>query len=86
MIFGPVGNERLDVNFAYVKEILHKNVFTETPPVNDFILKWDWRNHFPKSDEEAIYAAVVENVEKDKAFLENRFGGQKQQATPPHHS
>lgn len=75
MIFGPVGDERLDANFAYLRSCLS----TESRPINDYFVKYDWRWHFPKEDVDAVYAATVENMEKDIAFLERRFGGRKRQ-------
>ena len=78
MIRGPVGERRLDAHLDWLRQALFAS-HGGNHTFEDCRLKYDWRRYFPKEDEEAIYAATVENMEKDIAFLESRFGGGKRQ-------
>ena len=77
MIRGPIGERRLDENFAFLRMTLHACHSGDYPPVDELRLKYDWKRCFPKEDFDAIETLIVENLEKDMAFLESRFGGKQ---------
>ena len=76
MIFGPVGDRRIDENFAHLRMTLHR-CHGNDPPIDELRLKYDWKRCLPKEDIDAIETLIVENLEKDMAFLESRFGGKR---------
>jgi len=72
MIRGPAGEERLDMNFAWVRQALtgHK--------IEDCQFKFDHRRYFPKDDVTEEIAELLD-IDADMAFFEKRFGKSKTQ-------
>jgi len=63
MIHGPTGDERLDLNFAWVRQALTGS------SIDQCMLKFDYRHYFPKKDVESAVEALVENIEADIAQI-----------------
>ena len=72
MIYGPVGEKRLDANFAYLRQIIVgcHSTSEERHSIEDFVLKFDYKDHFREDDP---LAALI-NPESDFEYLQKRFG------------
>jgi len=67
MIRGPIGEKRLDENFAWMRQAQTGNKIEECR------LKYDYRRYFPKDD---IVEEIAEriNTDADMAFFESWLG------------
>ena len=72
MIYGPVGEQRLDVNFAWLRQIIAAchSTSEEKHSIEDFVLKYDYKGYFNEDDPLAAFL----NPEKDFDYLQKRFG------------
>ena len=68
MIYGPVGDRRLDAHFAYLTHAVVCGYAETKPKVEDMQLKYDYRRHFPK-DALTEIARAIENVDADVAKI-----------------
>jgi uncharacterized protein with von Willebrand factor type A (vWA) domain len=70
MINGPVGDKRLDINFAWLRYIVAASHCDERnrPTFDEMILKFDYRDYFVKEEE-------GEQACRDFEYLMQRFGG-----------
>jgi hypothetical protein len=64
MIYGPVGERRLDVQFDYLRLFIAAAHSTETPNIDECRLKFDWKHHFPQ-DALSEIEEMVANADKD---------------------
>ena len=75
-IFGPVGDQRMDANFAWLRQVVEYCHTYQPRPVEDFALKYDYKQHF--RDAESAVEAMVNNIEKDIEHLVSRFSNKRQ--------
>ena len=76
MIYGPVGDQRMDENFAYLRHVFCSCHTDNPPPIENFRLKYDYKWYF--RDAESAVEEMVNNIEKDIEYLVSRFGGKRQ--------
>ena len=76
MIRGPVGESRLDIHFAWLRQAVISGYADPRPTIEECKLKYSYKDWFPKDLEDAL-EEIVANIEKDIAVLERRFGGKK---------
>ena len=62
-IFGPVGEQRMDLHFAYLRWTLAEQSGGKTT-LGDHMLQFDYRNHFPK-DAVTQIERMIENADAD---------------------
>ena len=75
MIRGPVGEQRLDENFAWLRQTLlacHGNKYT----IEECRLKYNYKGCFPKDVADAI-EEMVANADAEMESIINRFGGKR---------
>jgi hypothetical protein len=65
MIYGPAGDQRLDMQFAYLRWIIASQS-GDKRPIADHMLKFDYRDRFPK-DAVTEIGRMIENVDADIA-------------------
>jgi len=72
MINGPAGDQRLDVNFAWLRQVLLSCHVRQPPTIDDVLLKYDYKRYFEKDDE-------AERAQRDFDYLFKRFGANLKQ-------
>ena len=79
-IRGPIGEKRLDDHLDLLRLALTRPHDGDAT-FEDCRLKYSYKNHRPKEEEgiDSIETTLLENLEKDMAFLESRFGGKRRQ-------
>ena len=76
MIRGPIGEERLDVYFAWLHQAIRAGYAETRPTIEECRLKYDYRRYFPK-DDIALEIAERINTDADMAFFENWLGRER---------
>ena len=74
-IRGSIGEKRLDAHLAWIRQALYASHGGEAK-IEDCMLKFSYKDHRPKEEDnlDSIETTLLENLEKDIAFLESRFG------------
>ena len=77
MIRGPIGEKRLDLHLDLLRLALIRPHDGDAT-FEDCRLKFSYKDWLPQEEDfDAIETLIVENLEKDMAFLESRFGGKR---------
>jgi len=63
-IFGPVGDRRLDEQFAYLRHSVFASQCEKPPSIDDLRIKYDYKRCFPKDVLSAV-EEMVGNMEAD---------------------
>jgi hypothetical protein len=71
MIFGPVGDRRLDEHFAYLRHDVIRSYAENPPDIDECRLEYDYRRCFPK-DLETELEELIGNVDADIAKITTR--------------
>jgi len=66
MIFGPVGDRRLDEHFAYLRHHVIRAYTDNTPDIDECRLKYDYTSYFPK-DLKTELKKMIGNIDEDIA-------------------
>lgn len=67
MINGPAGDQRSDIQFAYLRQFVGSANASRTLTYDECALTFDYRDYFAKEMD----------AEKDFEYLQKRFGGSK---------
>ena len=71
-IRGPIGEQRLDEHFAWLRQAVRAGYSDSQPTIEDCRLNYDWRRCFPK-DAEAAIEEMVANADAEMENIINRF-------------